>query len=179
MTDEELMVRYLAGDDSAFELLYGKYSGKVYAYLRKKLNSPQEVEELFQISFLKFHRARDRYNSKYPVLQWMFVIVRSSLIDHYRKTARQVDLSDIPIECFSEPMSQNEAAPSLISERAGALLGQLPRHQRDIVTRRIIDDQTYEEIALSLNCSEESIRQTVSRTLRKMKTNLIPKERRS
>lgn len=172
------MARYLAGDDSAFELLYRKYSGKVYAYLRKKLNSQQEVEELFQVSFLKFHRLRGRYKSKYAVLQWLFVIVRSSLIDHYRKTARQVDLSSAPIESFSETMSQNNADPSLSMERVDALLGQLPSHQRDIVTRRIIDDQTYEEIALSLNRSEESVRQTVSRALRRIKTTLIPKERR-
>ncbi len=173
------MTRYIAGDDSAFGKLYQKYSGKVYAYLRKKLKSSQEIEEVFQASFLKFHRVRAKYNPKYPVLQWVFVIVRSTLIDHYRKNARQVEVTDIPIESFSETASQNNSDPSLTSERVDDLLVNLPKDQQDIVTRRVIDDQTYEEIASSLNRSEDSIRQTVSRALRRVKTNLMPKERRS
>lgn len=179
MSDEELMAQYVAGDDSAFEKLYQKHSGKVYAYLRKKMNSSQEVDELFQTSFLKFHRFKRKYNSRYPVLQWLFVIVRSTLIDHYRKNSRQIEVADAPVESFSEAMSQNHGNPSLISARVDDLLERLPTDQREIVTRRVVDDQTYEEIAASLNRSEDSIRQTVSRALRKMKTNLVPKERRS
>ena len=179
MTDEELMARYLRGEDSAFELLYQKHSGKVYAYLKKKLKSSEEVEELFQSAFLKFHRVRSNYDPKYPVLQWLFVIVRSLLIDHYRKAGRQIEVTDTPIENFSETMSQNHSEPSLITERVDALLESLPEEQRDIVTRRVINDQTYEEIALSLNRSEQSVRQAVSRALKKIKSNLVPKERRS
>jgi RNA polymerase sigma-70 factor (ECF subfamily) len=147
--------------------------------LRKKLKSPEEIEELFQASFLKFHKSRGKYDPTYAVLQWLFVIVRSLLIDHYRKVGRQIEVTDTPVENFSETMSQNHNEPSLITERVDALLESLPDEQRDIVTRRVINDQTYEEIALSLNRSEQSVRQTVSRALKKIKSNLVPKERRS
>lgn len=179
MTEEELMRRYREGDSAAFDMLYQRHSGKVYAYLRKKLSSQEEAEEVFQATFMKFHRSRQIYDPKYPVLQWLFVIVKSSLTDHYRKLGRQVPITDQAIENYSDISSQNERDEALSEERVATILQGLPPDQREIVERRVIKEDSYEEIAMSLKRSEAGVRQIVSRALRKLKNHLSASERRS
>src|SRR3954466_12690289 len=106
------MRRYILGDNEAFRLLYARHSGRVYAYLRKKLDSPQETDEVFQACFLKFHQARDQYNPKYPILQWLYVISRTTLLDHVRKEGRQVQIAD-GVAPEDLPLSQKDNSGSL------------------------------------------------------------------
>jgi RNA polymerase sigma-70 factor (ECF subfamily) len=51
--DIELVERLQKGDVEAFDLIYEKYSGKLYAFGLKYLQSTAEAEELVQAVFLK------------------------------------------------------------------------------------------------------------------------------
>ena len=51
--DNELVERLQKGDVEAFDLIYDKYSGKLYAFGLKYLRSMTEAEELVQSVFLK------------------------------------------------------------------------------------------------------------------------------
>ena len=61
-----------------------------YAYLSQRLGSRTETDEVFQEVFLKVHRARNQYDFKYSVLQWLYVISRTTLLDYYRNKSRTV-----------------------------------------------------------------------------------------
>jgi len=52
-SDIELVERLQKGDIDAFDVLYDKYSGKLYAFGLKYLKSTDEAEELIQSIFLK------------------------------------------------------------------------------------------------------------------------------
>ncbi len=80
-TDEQLMEEYIKGDHMAFEALYVRYQKTVFSYLRKRLPDEQSQGEVFQNTFLKLHRNRDRYQSKYPFIKWLYTIARSELLD--------------------------------------------------------------------------------------------------
>ncbi len=162
-TDHELMQAYLNADESAFAVIYNRHSGKIYAYLKKKLNNRQEADEVFQKVFLKFHQSRKNYQAEYPVLQWLYVIAQTTMIDHFRSQNRQLKIEDMPL-------SQNDAPEALNHERDVGLLDQLPNEQRQVLEMRIIDELSYEQIAASLNRTEVSIRQTVSRALKKLRS---------
>ena len=76
-SDHELMIAYLSGDEGAFAALYGRYGGKVYTFLGKKISNRQELDEVFQTAMLKFHNTRRNYDPKYSVLQWLYVVRRA------------------------------------------------------------------------------------------------------
>jgi RNA polymerase sigma-70 factor (ECF subfamily) len=171
--DRELMRRYLSGDSSSFELIYQLYAGRVYGYLLAKLKRREEADEVFQAVFLKFHRARAQYDPKYPLLQWLFVISRSVLMDHYRKQSRQVSLADdIDLNTLPEDLSQNTPSPALSDQETREnMLSQLKPDQKEVVTLRVLDDLSYAQIAEKLGRSQDSIRQTFSRAIKKLKIN--------
>lgn len=161
------MRAYLGGDDKAFEALYRRHSGKVYGYLRKKLSDRAVVDEVFQSVFLKLHQTRRNYDPAYPFAQWLFVVAKTTLFDHFRKAGRQVKVLDEPFD--EELLSQNPPSPALNSGKELEALGALPPEQRQAVEMRVFDERSYEEIAVKLSRSQESVRQMVSRGLKKLR----------
>jgi RNA polymerase sigma-70 factor (ECF subfamily) len=173
MTDESLMLAYAAGDYSAFESLYQKHSGRVYAYLKRKLSSIEEADEVFQKVFLKLHQTRTKYDSSYLFTQWLFVIAKTSALDHLRKQGRQVPTSNLAAfgDIFAVEMSQTDGNPALLLEEGKRLeiLEDIAPEQRQVIEMRIIEEMSYEEIAKALNRSQEGVRQMISRALKKLR----------
>lgn len=167
--DEELMRRYASGDASAFEELYRRYSGQVYAYLLKKLLRRHDADELHQAVFLKFHRSRHQYDPKFPVLQWLYVISKTAVMDFYRKEKRSVPTAEYDLENHPEYPAQVSQAPT---HPALDSLERLSDEQRRVVEWRHLDSLSFEEIAAKLGKSQVSVRQILSRAMRKLRNAL-------
>jgi RNA polymerase sigma-70 factor (ECF subfamily) len=166
-----MMQAYQAGDLAAYQALYQKCAGRVYGYLKPRLKRPEEREEVFQQIFFKLHRTRARYSSEYSFYQWLFVISKSVLFDYLRKKGRESnDLATEgaeEIEKIAAPESSPaDVHPDLEVEKT---LGALSSEQKQIVNWRVMDELSYEEIAAKLNRSEMSVRQILSRSLKKLR----------
>jgi RNA polymerase sigma-70 factor (ECF subfamily) len=176
MTDNKLMLAYASGDYAAFETLYQKYSGRVYAYLKRKLSNVEEADEVFQKVFLKLHQTRTKYNSTYLFTQWLFVIAKTSVLDHLRKRGRQVPTSNLEEfgDIFAVEMSQTDGNPALLLEQGKMLeiLEDIAPEQRKVIEMRIIEEMSYEEIAQALNRSQAGVRQMISRALKKLRLSV-------
>jgi RNA polymerase sigma-70 factor (ECF subfamily) len=158
LDDETLMQSYQKGDYSSFTLLYRRYSPRIYGYLKSKIYNQEERDEVFQQIFLKVHRSRDRYSAKYKFIQWLFVIARTVLIDHFRKAPKNFQLEE-----FSYEMPE-------IGDIE--ILNSLGQQQKEVVTLRVIDELSFDEIAKRLNKKAPNVRQIFSRSLKKLKYSL-------
>src|SRR4051812_44748289 len=76
--DEELMHAYSQGDEKAFDTLYQRYSAKVYGYLRSSLKDQTMADDVFQATFIKLHKTRDRFDGRCTFAAWLFTICRSA-----------------------------------------------------------------------------------------------------
>lgn len=52
-SDEVLMALYQEDLEDAFSILYQRYAGKVFGYLRKNLQDPQAAADVSQMVFIK------------------------------------------------------------------------------------------------------------------------------
>lgn len=170
-TDDKLMLHYQEGDEKALEELYRRYSGRVYAYLKKRLSDKDWADDVFQQIFTKLHQTRHQYNPAYRFDQWIFVMTKTVLLDFWKttdvKTKRyfsesidNVSISRLPV---TQPMVEE---PTLFSEPAMAALSS---DQRAAMELKFIDELSYREIANKLGRSEDSVRQLVSRAIRKVR----------
>jgi len=175
--DEALMQAYQTGDLPAFEELYRRSSGRVYGYLKSRLARPEERDEVFQQIFLKLHRTRSQYSIEHSFSQWLFVISKSVFIDYLRKKRRSpADLGTAEIneiEKIHAPLSQNEGVQAYSKMEA---LASLTIEQQKVVGWRVLDELSYQEIASKLNRSETSVRQILSRALKKLRLQSDLKE---
>lgn len=173
-TDEELMLKYQEGDEHAFGELYRRYERRIYGYLSKRLDQKSWVDDVFQTVFIKLHKSRHQYDSSYLFSQWIFVMTKTILLDFWKttgvKTSRYFsssleDLSPEQIPTTSPVLETENTLP----EHALAMLSS---DQRMAVEHKFIDELSYNEIAKRLNRSEESVRQLVSRAIRKIRSGL-------
>lgn len=166
LTAEELMVIYQQYSPEeafvAFNELYVRFGDKVFSYVMKKLRNQSDAEDLLQKIFFKVHESKHLYNVKYKFEQWLFVIARTSVLDHFRSKNRyEKKLSRISEEMILPP----DANANLSTE----LLSPLSEDQKEMLEMKYIDEMSYQEMAALLNKSETSLRKMVSRMMMNLK----------
>jgi RNA polymerase sigma-70 factor (ECF subfamily) len=159
-SDEELMVAYQLGEAEAFEELYSRHAPKVLGFLKKRLRNDAQAKDVFQATFLKLHKCRDRYDASFPFVPWLFTICRSELLDAMKKphVARESLSQAVP-----EP--RQDLAPDVEDVDLGAL----PQTQRAALEYRYTQDFSFDEIAQRLETSPANARQLVSRALKALR----------
>lgn len=172
--DQQWMQEYLEGETDSFQKLYRRHSSKVMGYLVKRLQSAEEREEVFQQAWMKFHTSRESYDAHYPVLQWIFVVTRSVLLDHVKKKGREIVLDYVESDEKLDRLSQNsehrsDAEPENSERDWSEKLKALKPDQARVIELRVRDEMSFQEIALKLKKSQASVRQILSRAMRTLR----------
>ena len=136
--------------------IYTEYSGKVMGYIRARIRSSAEAEDLHSEVFEKVLKKIGEFDpSKASLNTWIFTITRNTVIDHFRRTK--------PSEELDENLSDNiELDEGLLnSETLGELaaaLKRLPEQMRDIIVLRYYDGKPLTEIAEMMNLSYGAVK---------------------
>jgi RNA polymerase sigma-70 factor (ECF subfamily) len=83
--DIELVERLHEGDIEAFDLVYKKYSGKLYSFGLKYLKSTDEAEELVQSVFLKLWENVRILRKESSFKSYLFTIAYNDICKIFRK----------------------------------------------------------------------------------------------
>ncbi|AGH95943.1 hypothetical protein A11Q_1727 [Pseudobdellovibrio exovorus JSS] len=172
MTDEQLMKLYQNGDEAAFQQLYSRHSSKIYGFIKKRIPNEAKVSEIYQEVFIKIHKSKHRYNDSFAVLPWIFTVTKSVLIDEVRKD-KKIEGQHVMFEDVIASGPEVTASPI----DTDSLLGQLPSQQQKALELRYVDDKTFNEIAATLNMSENNARQIISRGIRRLRQLVNPSEK--
>ena len=136
--------------------IYTEYSGKVMGYIRARVRSSADAEDLHSEVFEKILRKIEGFDpSKASLNTWIFTITRNTVIDHFRRAR--------PGEELDENLSDNiELDEDLLnSETLGELaaaLRKLPQQLMDIVVLRYYDGKPLTEIAEMMNLSYGAVK---------------------
>lgn len=168
-TAEELMLIYQNNSPEqayeAFEELYQRFSLRVYNYLNRKTKNAADSEDLLQKVFFKIHESKHLYQEKYSFEQWLFVISRSALLDHFRSRGRY----DQKLNLYAQAQQVNAQPAQEQAELELGFMEQLPDDQRQMLSMKFIDELSYQQMSAVLKKSEVSLRKSVSRLLGKLK----------
>ena len=136
--------------------IYTEYSGKVMGYIRARVRSSADAEDLHSEVFEKIIRKIEGFDPEKASLNtWIFTITRNTVIDHFRRTK--------PTEELDENLSDNiELDEDLLnSETLGELaaaLRKLPQQLMDIIVLRYYDGKPLTEIAEMMNLSYGAVK---------------------
>lgn len=168
-SDEKLMQLYQEGSSMAFDEIYRRFAKRVYQYFFTKTHVVSLAQDLTQEMFLKMHRSRELYRSSMPLAPWIFTISRSVFLDNVkRKKIETVSLQD---EVLVESLSDVGSAEFNLE-----VLKLLPSEQEKVISRRIVDEASFDEIADELKISSANARQIFSRGLKKLRDRFKKKE---
>jgi len=147
LSDNQLIKKYLKGDDRAFDELYGRYRLQLYSYLNRLApGKSQLVDDLFQKTWMKVVANLSRYQDRQTFLAWSMRIAHNLLIYHYRKENRRY-MDELPDEISCSGSVPGESL--IFGELSAALkraISTLPSEQRDVVNLRQ-ENVSFKEIA--------------------------------
>jgi RNA polymerase sigma-70 factor (ECF subfamily) len=170
-SDQELLRSRVADDFGRF---YERHVGAVTAFVGRRVSDPELVFDLVAETFARALERRAQFDPERGVaVAWLLAIAHNLMIDAAR---RRVVASDARARLAMAPIALDDEQTERIAEQARAdlvsILTGLPMDQREAVVRRFVLDQSYGQIAAELRCSEQVIRQRVSRGRARLRETL-------
>ena len=83
--DEEIIIRVLKGDQTAYALLVEKYQNYVFTLVLRFTENREDAEEISQDVFVKAYRSLADFRGESKFSTWLFTITRTSCLSFLRK----------------------------------------------------------------------------------------------
>jgi RNA polymerase sigma-70 factor (ECF subfamily) len=161
MNDVQLLKRYAAGDEGAFQELVGQYKDSVYAFLRRFLNDRDLVDDVFQDTFMQLYVSRDTFDQSKPLRPWLFTIAANKAKDALRRKQRvdftnlgsMFDSEEHSLEDVLNTLDHDDRMPydDLIREETAAqvkrVIARMPARLHEILILAYFHKLPYAEIA--------------------------------
>ncbi len=149
--DFELINRFLAGEEVAFNLIVKKYQKKIYWHARQMLGNHLEADEVTQeVLIVLFNKLRS-FNFNSSLYTWIYKIVSTRSLNQIRKRQIQKFFSIDSVENDFELKDTSDIIKDYSNreklERVEKILQKIPPKQREIFIMRNYDQLSYEEIA--------------------------------
>ena len=162
MTDEELAMEYMSGNDYAFDKLLERYKEKVFKYIFSMTKEKSTAEDIFQDVFVRIivGLREGKYTSKGFFSYWVSTITRNILIDHFRKDRilaadlnNNNDITKMYLPQLTDVSAETNIVNTQVKDSAVKLMNHLPELQREVVYMKYFEDKSFKEIASLTNVS--------------------------
>lgn len=158
LTDEELALEYVEGNNRAFDELLSRTQSGIFSYILFIVQNEEIANDLFQETFLKAitKLKNGKYHNSGKFNAWMIRIAHNAIIDWYRrrKAMNLIDTSydDEMIASISNQQMLEFSREDFISNAQvmsdiKALISYLPEPQREIMHMRYYQNLSFKEIA--------------------------------
>ena len=167
-----------AGDVEAFGRIYDLFVQRIFRFVRLKVRSQQEAEDIVQEVFVKAYKGLTGLKmEELNFSAWLYRIASNSINDYFRKKYRTPDIIAID-ETFDIAGSQHvlrEVEQISDLEIVAEIVTELPQVYRQVLEFRFFHDLSLDETAKVLGKSNLSIRLIQYRALKKMRKILNKK----
>lgn len=139
-----------------------KEKDKLLGFIRSRVSSVEEAEDILQDVFYQFVSGFDSIESIDRVTSWLYSVARNKIIDRYRRDAVRPQKADFESTAGHEddaPLTLQEILPDLDNSPESVLLreaiwdeimealDELPADQREIFVQNEIQEKGFREIA--------------------------------
>lgn len=155
-----------------FEQLAERHRREILVYLVRMLGDNQDAEDVYQDTLLRAYLAYNRLAPNSNARAWLYKIATNTAFNALKRRKRDSERSiDMNMDRLSADSSITLEQREQLQSVAHAVEA-LPPKQRAALMQRRFQELNYAEIAISLDCSEESARANVYQALRKLREML-------
>ncbi|CDG81716.1 RNA polymerase sigma factor, sigma-70 family protein [Janthinobacterium agaricidamnosum NBRC 102515 = DSM 9628] len=163
---KSLLLPGLNGDSAAYRAFLRALSGRLRAFLKRRLlNYPDHVEDVLQETLLAVHNARHTYDTGQPLTAWVYAIAKYKLMDFLYSHARHAALNE-PLDDYADVFVGADDQPAQAKRDIGELLQLLPERQSLPIRHVKLEGLSVKETALLTGLSESAVKIGVHRGLR-------------
>jgi RNA polymerase sigma factor (sigma-70 family) len=162
LTDQELVMSFIKGDQASLELLINRHKNRVYTYIYLMVRNQHLAEDIFQDTFVKVIKSllQNKYRDDGKFVSWVTRIAHNLIIDHFRKEKQLIVVSNDAYEStifntkkLAEKNIEDSIIDEQITEDIRKLIDYLPEDQKEVVILRHYAGLSFKEIAEHTNVS--------------------------
>jgi RNA polymerase sigma factor (sigma-70 family) len=156
VSDQELVKRFIQGDQSSIESLINRHKNKVYTYIILIVKNQQLAEDIFQDTFIKVIRSLQdgKYRDNGKFVSWVIRIAHNLTIDHFRKEKQFSTFSNEDYEAdifntrkLADGTIEDILVENQIVHEVKLLIEELPEDQKQVILLRHYGGLSFKEIA--------------------------------
>ena len=156
LNDNELVQRFISGDQNALEILIHRHKNRVFSYILLIVKKQELAEDIFQETFIKVIRSlkKGKYIDNGKFISWVLRISHNLIIDHFRKEKLKGTISNDSFEGdlfnsqkFAEDTIEDQMVYTQILSEVKDLIQELPEDQQQVIYMRHYLDLSFKEIA--------------------------------
>lgn len=166
---ENLILEAKNGNKESFGKVYEKLYTPLYRYTLSLSKDKNTALDLCNQSFLNFYKNLNNYKSSGKPLAYLFTISKNILLNSYKKDSRILfneESMDLQVE---EKDFVKEIDTKMLSAKIEDLIDLLTENEKEIIRLFYFAELEYVEISNLLGKTEESIRKTKERALKKLR----------
>ena len=163
MTDEELALSYVNGDNRAFDELLLRNQSKIFSYILFVVRDRDMANDIFQETFVKVvvKLQQGKYVPSGKFSAWVLRIAHNVIMDLYRGQKSQKiidavddnDLSNIASNDMIIGNVESQFVNTQVLSDVRKMMNLLPTTQREVVYMRYFQQMSFKEIADTTNVS--------------------------
>lgn len=185
LTDEQLAMLYIDGNNRAFDMLLSRNQSRLFSYIIFVVKDRDVAEDIFQETFVKVitRLQQGRYVPSGKFAAWLMRISHNVIMDWYReqRTEKVVDASDDgDLSRFAgddelDTFIEQDFVNSHVYSDVRHMMEKLPAVQREVVFMRFYQQLSFKEIAettgVSINTALGRMRYAILNMRRMAKTH--------
>jgi RNA polymerase sigma-70 factor (ECF subfamily) len=169
--DEGVLVNNIREDIFTNETL--PHENALYRYALKISGSADDAQDLVQETYYKAYRHFDKFQIGTNSKAWMFMILKNTFINDYRKSKREPYKLDYEqIQNFYENIKSDRAQENnldsdyynnLLDDELSEAIDRLPTKMREVFLLCDLEGYSYEETAELVDCPIGTVRSRLHR----------------
>ena len=163
MTDEQLALSYIDGNNRAFDLLLSRTQSKLFTYIMFVVRDQDVANDIFQETFVKVivKLKQGKYTNSGKFSAWLVRIAHNVIMDWYREQKSEKiveptednDLSNLGGNELLDLNVENHFVNEQVLADVKKMMNMLPPAQREVVFMRFYQEMSFKEIAEATNVS--------------------------
>ena len=173
-SDVSLVQRLKENDKPAFELIFNRFSKKLYYFTLSYVHSQAESEEIIQNVFVALWENRDMLSEAFPIQNYLYKVTINHIYNYHKhQLVRRRYVKKMIIEGTDE---DHEAVQGIFANDLGEIvnkiIGELPLRQQLIFKLSRTEGLCHAEIAQRLGLSVRSVENQIYRAIKYIREKL-------
>ncbi len=175
LTDDEVLIKAIAGDKEAFGILYERYVSRIYTYIYYRTGNMHDAEDLTARVFYRAIEHIVRYRQRgVPFSAWLYRIAHNLVANWHRDRQRR---QEVPIEDVVNLQARIDPPEltmmnSMDMDRLMKVIQTLTPERQELIILKFVQEMSNAEIGRIMSRSEGAIKSLYHRTLLSLRDDL-------
>ena len=171
--DAEFVAQAQAGQAEAFGELYQRYMENIYRYIRSRVSTDRDAEDLAGVVFLNAFQALGSYKERgAPFGAYLYRVARNKIVDHYRNKPEFEPWHEQEGSLTGDEDTEASVVQAEGFQEIRAALLRLPENYQEIIRLRVLLEMPSDEVGRWMGKKPSNVRVLLHRALKALRREL-------